>query len=320
MRKVLVNAGFCLTALFFGDAMAAPNAAPPSDCDRSCLYRFVENYLDALVHHDPARLPWREAARFTENNVALPIGDGLWATVSGLGSYKLEFADPTSGQVGFFGVVDETSASSPFAVRMKVEDHRISELETLVFRIADAGRTGIQNFFTEPQLTDNPILLENVPAAQRRPRERMIAIANGYFETLQRNDGTLFTQFDENCNRRENGLQTTNNPSLTGRPIARLGCEAQFKLGYYRYDDRLRARRFPMVDEERGLVLAAAFIDHSGRLGTYKLTDGTVVESPWRRPHSLCMLELFKIIDGKIRQIEAVFINVPYGMASPWVP
>jgi hypothetical protein len=320
MRKVFATVSFCLTALFFGEAIASPNVTPPLDCDRSCLYGFVENYLDALAHHDPARLPWRDATRFTENNVVLPIGDGLWATVTGLGSYKLMFADPTSGQVGLFGVVDETSASSPFAVRMKIQDHRISELETLVFRLADAGRTGIQNFINEPQLVDNPILLDNVPEARRRPREQMIAIADGYFDTLQLNDGTLHTQFDENCNRRDNGLQSTNNPALTSRPIARLGCEAQFKLGYYRYDDRLRARRFPLVDEERGLVLAAAFIDHSGRLGTYELTDGTVVESPWRRPHSLCMLELFKIVDGRIRQIEAVFINVPYGMPSPWVP
>ena len=318
MRSTLVAFGFA--ALFFGEAIAAPDVAPPSDCDRSCLYGFVENYLDALAHHEPARLPWSVAAKYTENNVALQIGDGLWATVSGLGNYRLFFADPTSGQVGFFGVVNETSASSPFAVRMKIEDHRISELETLVFRLVDAGRTGIQNFFTEPRLVDIPVLLENVPEAQRRSRAQMIAIANGYFDTLQRNDGTLFTQFDENCNRRENGLQTTNNPALTDRPIVRLGCEAQFKLGYYRYDDRLRARRFPLVDEERGLVLAAAFIDHSGRLGAYKLTDGTVVESPWRRPHSLCMLELFKIVDGRIRQIEAVFLTVPYGMTSPWVP
>jgi hypothetical protein len=29
-------------------------------------------------------------------------------------------------------------------------------------------------------------------------------------------------------------------------------------------------------------------------------------------------MELFKIVDGRIRQIEAVFITVPYNMPSPW--
>jgi len=32
------------------------------------------------------------------------------------------------------------------------------------------------------------------------------------------------------------------------------------------------------------------------------------------------MMELFKIVDGKIRQIEAVFFSVPYNMPSPWGP
>jgi len=31
-----------------------------------------------------------------------------------------------------------------------------------------------------------------------------------------------------------------------------LGCKAQFELGNFRYDDRLRARRYPLVDVERG--------------------------------------------------------------------
>jgi hypothetical protein len=30
-------------------------------------------------------------------------------------------------------------------------------------------------------------------------------------------------------------------------------------------------------------------------------------------------METFKIVDGKIRHAEAVFITVPYYMPSPWV-
>jgi hypothetical protein len=74
-----------------------------------------------------------------------------------------------------------------------------------------------------------------------------------------------------------------------------------------------------LVDVERGLVFAGAFIDHSGRLGKFTLTDGKVEESRYRRPHSYYLLELFKINkEGKIRQIEAVFMSVPYHMPSPW--
>jgi len=50
----------------------------------------------------------------------------------------------------------------------------------------------------------------------------MISIADGYFSTLQLNDGTLFTEFTDDCNRIENGLQTTRNPDLLKTiPVAR---------------------------------------------------------------------------------------------------
>ncbi|MEO7248543.1 MAG: hypothetical protein ABIW31_08830, partial [Novosphingobium sp.] len=101
-------------------------------------------------------------------------------------------------------------------------------------------------------------------------------------------------------------------------PSTVLGCEEQFRLGIYLYDDALRARRFPLIDEERGLVLAFGFIDHSGKLGRYQWTDGSWHESPIRRPHSFYLGELFKIDHGMICQIEANFISVPYRMPSPW--
>jgi hypothetical protein len=156
-----------------------------------------------------------------------------------------------------------------------------------------------------------------VPEAERSTREELVRIADGYFETIERNDGTIRTRFHPHCNRVENGVQTTNNQGFP-LPIARLGCEAQFALGWYRYDDALRARRFPLVDVERGIVLAHGFIDHSGRLGEYELTDGTKVSSPVRRPHSYYLAEAFKIRDGAIEQVEAVFHTVPYRMPSPW--
>ena len=154
----------------------------------------------------------------------------------------------------------------------------------------------------------------------RMARADMIALADGYFSTLERNDGTLRTRFHPDCNRVENGVRTTNNPGLEFLPSARLACEAQFRLGIYRYDDRLRGRRYPLVDVERGVVLAGAFIDHCGRVGRYRLTDGTEVESPVRRPHSFALLELFKLRAGAIEQIEANFITVPYHMPCAWGP
>jgi len=144
-------------------------------------------------------------------------------------------------------------------------------------------------------------------------------VANGYFDTLQLNDGTLHTEFTADCDRIENGLQTTNNPNIEDYPIAAMGCAEQFRLGQYIYDDRLRGRRFPLVDEEKGIVLAAGFIDHTGKVVDVTWTDGvTRTKSVFHFPHSFALMEMFKIVDGRIAGVEAVFITVPYNMPSPW--
>jgi len=323
MRRFSPSAGayLALVVLIAGWAHARPalaaggvNEMPPS-CDRQCLYGFLDQYLNALKAKDPSRLPLAKGFRYSENNVMMKIGDGVWGTITGLGDYNLRMADTTNGEVGFYGIVNESTATSVFALRLKVSDNKIAEAETLIRRNEGSGP-----FPTKPVMVDKPVLNEILPPEARSPRERMIALVDGYFSTLQLNDGVLFTQFDDNCNRVENGLQTTHNPDLVKTiPVANLGCAQQFKLGNYRYDDRVRDRRFFLVDQERGLVMAAGFIDHAGRLENFTLTDGTPIKSPMRTPSTLCLLELFKIRDGKIQQIEAVFIGVPYNMPSPWI-
>jgi hypothetical protein len=280
---------------------------------RQALYAHLDEYLAALASRSPERVRWASGARTSENNVMLHIGDGLWGTITGLGPYRLRFADERTGQAGFFGTVREPLEESALTLRLRfTPEGAISEAETLVVRQSDSGIK-----FTNQRFEEKPIL--NRPANGQGSRAEMIALSDGYFSTLQQNDGTIHTRFAPDCNRVENGVQTTNNPDFAAIvPVSALGCEAQFRMGNYRYDDRLRARRYPLVDEERGLVLAYAFIDHSGRIGEYRLTDGRTVTAPVRRPHSFYIAELFRIEQGAIGQIEANFITVPYNMPSPW--
>lgn len=297
--------------------VAGASAALAADCDRACLYGYVDQYLEALVAQDPGRLPLAEDVRFSENSVEMEIGDGLWNTISGRDDYDLRFADVREGQVGFYGVVREHGNPAILALRLKIEDDQISEVETILSRYEE-GRPFPSAF--PLNLKPKKILNDFVPEDRRVSRERMIELANGYFETLEQNDGSIHTEFAENCNRIENGVQTTNNPEMAERSkYFGMGCEEQFKLGLYRYDDRLRGRRFPLVDVERGLVLAGGFIDHSGTLLEFELTDGSMRTTNYKSPHSYCLFELFKIVDGKITQVEAVFFTVPYNMPSPWV-
>lgn len=292
------------------------NSRPPEPLTREALYALAEAYLDALEAKGPSRLPWAEHVVFTENNVQLQVGDGLWNTVSARRrTYDLKAADPKTGQVAWFGIVEEHGHPAIMCLRLGTSEGRIAEVETIVCRSMEFGPFPS----IETYLSPRPLMLEDVPEANRRPRARMTSIADGYFDTLQLNDGTLFTEFTDDCDRVENGLQTTNNPTMDDYPIAAMGCADQFRLGQYVYDDRLRGRRFPLVDEEKGLILAAGFIDHCGKVVDVTWTDGvTKTKSVFHFPHSFALLELFKITGGKIAAVEAVFVTVPYNMPSAW--
>ena len=113
--------------------------AAPSRVTRAELYRVLDTYLAALKVRDPQRVQWAPRVRNTENNVPLMVGDGLWGTITALGGYDLRFADPVTGEVGFFGTVTETTETSAYTLRLKVENGRIAGAETLIVRQSDSG-------------------------------------------------------------------------------------------------------------------------------------------------------------------------------------
>jgi hypothetical protein len=306
------------TAFFVGllpvHVFAAESSSNVIDCDRTCLYDIADQYMDALVNKDTSRAPVARDLKFTENGVQMPIGDGLWNTISAIRGYDLKIADPQQGQVAVIDVVEEHGVPGIVALRFKVVGKLITEVETVLSRKIDTSPFPVTEGLTEP----HTLWSEDVPLDRRNARERMISVADGYFDTIQLNDGTLFTNFTDDCNRVENGLLTTNNAAIPNYDIAKMGCAEQFRLGQYIYDDRLRDRRFPLVDEEKGVVLAAAFMDHSGRVYDFEWTDGTKQRSIFFYPHSFILIELFKIEDNAIRRVEAVFASMPYNMPSVW--
>ena len=148
-----------------------------------------------------------------------------------------------------------------------------------------------------------------------------------YFSGLQNNDGKGVYPFADDCNRIENGTQTTNNPDSTrrrppssGYRILSLGCEAQFKTGFFKVVTQIRERRWVIVDRERGLAFAFAFFDHAGTVKTITLTDGSTFPSTLRHPLTWEIGELFKIEKGRIHAIQAVLTQEPYGITSGWGP
>jgi len=200
-------------------------------------------------------------------------------------------------------------------MRLKVTRGRISEVETVVHR-----KTGLPAPFGDTaKMVHDPAFQEILPPEQRRSRARLIAVAQSYFNTVEVNDGMVFAPFDEDCGRLENGISTTSGGGSGGNAAAIVqGCEAQFKLGIYRINKRVRERLFPLVDVERGIVVASGFFDHANEFDRYLLANGKEMRTALKWPNSISLLEAFRVRDGRIHRVEAVFTYVPYFMHSPW--
>ncbi len=313
MHKIVVAAALAAFMAVGASARAAEGGSAAPNCNRACLIHIADLYMEGLVKHDQSHLPWAKTVRYSENSVSMMIGDGLWGSVDGKSPAPLHAADPSTGNVSWFGLVTEHGDPAYYAMRIKVEDRKIAEVEVVTDPKGDPGPFG-----DPAKYTHDPAFEQVLPAAQRSSREQMIALVDGYFSTLQLNDGTLHTEFDPECGRTENGISTTQ--GNFGAAALAQGCEAQFKLGFYKVDDRLRARRFPLVDVERGVVVAMGFIDHAARYDQYTTTDGKVHNTLVKYPNSLGLMETFKIRNGKIYRIEAIFTFLPYFMPSPRMP
>jgi hypothetical protein len=328
-------AGTALAALALTISAATPAAADPPpisgpvQCDRACLQDAVDKVLAAMVAHDARRLPLSPDVRYTENGNELALNDGFWNTASGRGRYSHYFLDPRTNQAGFFGVMKENGQDVIMAMRIALEGRQVSEIETIYGR-SGLGSTGPSGASTlEAMGKPDDIWLQDIPPGRRATREDLIRISNMYFTGLQNNDGKGdYSFFADDCYRLENGMQTTsgphpmpprpNAPPRQGPNVLGMGCKQGFETGYFRIVTRIRDRRFPLVDEDKGVAFAFGFFDHAGNVHNFPLSDGTISPGGINAPFTWEIAEAFKIVDGKIKTVEAVLNNVPYGNKGGW--
>lgn len=292
--------------------------------DHATLNQAIEHCLAAFVSRQTGSL----AARYTENGQELAIGDGLWATADAIGAYRHTVADPASGQAACFTTVTEGRTRSIMALRVAVREGRITGIEAIVARPAPFG--GSEAFGDGPGALDamgtpDARWFERIPDNERPGRVEMIRIANLYFSGLERNDGKGQYPFADDCIRIENGFRVTQVPPSPGagktpylETLRSLSAREQFETGFFRFVDRIRGRRFPIVDEERGVVFTFAFFDHSGTVREYALADGTPATAGLDRPFTWMIAEAFRIERKQFTRIEALMTPVPYGMESGW--
>ena len=300
-----------------------PYGPVPVDCNRACLEGLINQYLEALVARDPSRLPLSADVKYTEQDQVLQVGDGFWKTVTGRGSYNHYFADPVTAQAGWMGTMRERNGVLLMSVRLRVELGRITEIETSYFRQGGGGPNNIAAM--DKQGTPEAVWLQPIPANQRASRQQLIAIANAYFEAVQKNDGKGFYPFTDDCDRIENGAHTTNTPSPKpttpgGFNYMGLDCKQQLESGYLAIVNNIHHRRFPLVDEERGVVWANCVFDMDGTVSEIRLNTGEVANMGGfaGRASSIHVTEAFRIENNLIRRVEMIGTSVPYHFNSAW--
>jgi hypothetical protein len=269
-----------LLALVLGSANAFAES-----CNRECLKTALDQYLKALVQHDASKARLAVGFRQTENAVVTLPAEGLWRSTTALGKLDRRYFDAVTEQAAFFGTIEEAGGPSIVTLRLKIEDREITEAEWVVNRSGDPGIGPGAGAQAEAAYYDPDYLLTHAPAervvpkSERLSRNALVAIANSYFDGLSAHSGKIIMGH-LGCVRIENGRPTTQRPIPTG---GETDCTSEGPMANIY---AVTARRYPVVDEEAGAVLAIALFQRKpgvnmrrNLLAEWFFVDGTKIRS-----------------------------------------
>jgi hypothetical protein len=87
-----------------------------------------------MVAHKPDSLPAADGVKFTEDCKEIKLGEGIWKNFSGLTDYRRDILDEQEGTAVSFLVVKENDSPVLFVMRLKINDKKITEVETMAVR------------------------------------------------------------------------------------------------------------------------------------------------------------------------------------------
>ena len=284
--RAALAAGLLGAALLTTASASAQSATTPPDpdanpCQRECLQGYMDKYLAAMAAHDASADIFAKNVRFTENGVRLPFGnEGLWATASGVGHYKFYVPDVETQQVAFMGTMMESAPSRSTGPAAKPDPVGID----VRLRINSEGKISeVEQIVARP---DRPLVGGGASSSPFPATGEAVEAMGSPNEVFKEDipEGERMSRAD---------LITTANYYFSG-------LQRNDGKGYYPFTDDCLRHENGMVTAAKGIVFAFAFFDHRPIDWTWQLG------------------ELFKIENGKIRRIEAIFIRGPYGMCSGW--
>ena len=282
---------------------SGPVLAQNQACDRACLTGFADTWLNALTANNPRPVPLANGAKITNNGKLGDINATFWESADRI-TYRWDIVNQRRGDTATVAVVQNADNSKTMLmVRLKVQDSRITEAEVIRANEGDAD-----NLWDIDTLTAvSPNLTLQIPEAEQDSYYRLIAAAESYWRAFQTNGTPAYKRADmmPDTKRIENGWQTT------GMVRDGIFVTANSAFDEGRFQGRnIWDRRYPVVDEERGIALAIV------RFG---MKDGPQDMPAGPRSDRL-VAEFFSVKNGMIAEVNAVLVNLDDAEPSGWEP
>jgi len=281
-------------------ARADSTTATQGSCDRHCLHAVLDTYLEAIFKQKPGSAPLAPGYRATANAVDSPNSAAIWSKISGYGELQRRYFDPVYETAAYLGLLKVDGREVISSVRIRVSNRQVSEAE---WTLAYQGPGGHGEAIPAGMLSNPPPTTSLAP--EKRPsRFMLLSLAGDYFQALQDHDGS-WVPHSPRCERVENGVKTTMATPVSTGSAADSSSAAGFGhlqgncLDHFEHFNHsiaeLTLRRFPLVDEEAGVVLGAAvFVRYPGV----------------KEPRNL-INEYFSVRDNRIDGIWAVMYYLP---------
>ncbi len=288
--------------------MVPPAQAPTGPCDEACLTSLADRYVDEVVKHDGASLPWGDMVGYAENGVKIMVGDGTWATATGRGDAPLIVADAGAGKVVWMGRIDDHGQPGFYAAELTVRRGQIVRAEAVIRR-----QQGRPPFGDPVAFRHDPAFFAPLAKGKETPRPVMAGLVMAYFDA-QEGKGVA-PAFGKDCVLVENGVPMTGNlPAAKGETG---GCATSFARGLFQEYEDVR-RRIVAYDEKRGLVVATGARDLPAEKMEFTASDGKAYKAEANYPRSVGFTTVFKIEAGAISRVETIATELPYLMPPAW--
>jgi hypothetical protein len=275
MIRAIVSIAILLCSTSFVRAESTA-ASQVKGCTRAVLQTAIDSYLSAQGAGNWSKMPLASQVKYVENMIAVTKDQGLWNTPLPIAFHR-SLLDVDSCRTFTEVIVTEGDHPCVLGTRLKVEDGKISEIDSIVTKKGD-WLFNADNYLKYSKAEDWRILNAN----ERLDRQALINAGNAYFDHFS--DKTVQVPFGTPCARLEGGAYTTRNFD-----DPKASCDIGFP------EDKLPiVNRSYVVDVDMGTVNIFC------RFGNPPGTPDS---------HS------FRLVNGKLRYVHTLSVNVP-GVSS----